>query len=113
MNVEARKRALKYFFAKIVAPLGYKFTPDDELADFLLEQESHLEETLGSPFCPCQGRTQSHEQNMKIVCPCIPFHREHFVKAGERELVVCNCDGHYYAVDRRCGHRRGAESADS
>jgi len=78
MNVEARKRSLRYFFAKIVEPLGYKFTPDEELADFLLEQESNLEEKAGSPFCPCQGRTQNHEENMKIVCPCIPFHREHF-----------------------------------
>ena len=30
-----------------------------------------------------------------------------FVKAGDREIVVCNCDGHYYAVDRRCGHMNG------
>lgn len=29
------------------------------------------------------------------------------VRAGEREIVVCNCDGHYYAVDRRCGHMNG------
>ena len=29
------------------------------------------------------------------------------VKAGEREIVVCNCDGRYYAVDRRCGHMNG------
>ncbi len=30
-----------------------------------------------------------------------------FVRAGEREIVVCNCDGQYYAVDRRCGHMNG------
>ena len=30
-----------------------------------------------------------------------------FVKAGEREIVVCNADGRYYAVDRRCGHMSG------
>jgi len=30
-----------------------------------------------------------------------------FVNAGEREIVVCHCDGHYYAVDRRCGHMNG------
>jgi len=30
-----------------------------------------------------------------------------FVRAGEREIVVCNCDGAYYAVDRRCGHMNG------
>lgn len=30
-----------------------------------------------------------------------------FVKAGDRELVICNCDGRYYAIDRRCGHMNG------
>jgi nitrite reductase/ring-hydroxylating ferredoxin subunit len=30
-----------------------------------------------------------------------------YVKAGDREIVVCNCDGRYYAVDRRCGHMNG------
>ncbi len=76
MEVESRKKALRYFFSKVVDPLGYKFTPDEDIADFLLEQEVGLERKFGSPFCPCQGRTQNHEENMKIVCPCIPFHRE-------------------------------------
>jgi nitrite reductase/ring-hydroxylating ferredoxin subunit len=30
-----------------------------------------------------------------------------FLKAGGIEIVVCNCDGRYYAVDRRCGHMNG------
>ena len=30
-----------------------------------------------------------------------------FVRVGEKEVVLCNCDGHYYAVDRRCGHMNG------
>ncbi len=30
-----------------------------------------------------------------------------FVRAGGREIVVCNCDGRYYAIDRRCGHMNG------
>jgi len=30
-----------------------------------------------------------------------------FVTVHDRELVICNCDGHYYAVDRRCGHMNG------
>src|SRR5262245_44110804 len=30
-----------------------------------------------------------------------------FVQAGDHEFVVCNCDGRYYAVDRRCGHMNG------
>src|SRR2546422_423581 len=30
-----------------------------------------------------------------------------FVRVGEREIVVCNCAGRYYAIDRRCGHMSG------
>src|SRR5262245_22317478 len=27
-----------------------------------------------------------------------------FVRVGDKEVVVCNADGRYYALDRRCGH---------
>lgn len=76
--MESRKRALRFFFQKVVDPLGYKFSPDEELVDFLLEQEVGLEQKHGIPFCPCQGLTKSRDANMRIVCPCIPFHRAHF-----------------------------------
>ena len=26
------------------------------------------------------------------------------VEIGGREIVICNCDGSFYAMDRRCGH---------
>jgi nitrite reductase/ring-hydroxylating ferredoxin subunit len=26
------------------------------------------------------------------------------IELNGRELVICNCDGHFYALDRRCGH---------
>ena len=78
MNVESRKKALKYLFQRVVDTLGYKFSPDGEMVDFLLEQEVMLEQKHGIPYCPCQGLTKKREENMKIVCPCIPFHREHF-----------------------------------
>ncbi|VVB90241.1 Ferredoxin thioredoxin reductase catalytic beta chain [uncultured archaeon] len=78
MNVESRKKALRYLFQKVVDPLGYKFNPDEELVDFLLEQEVGLEQKHGIPFCPCQGLPKDREGRMKLVCPCIPFHREHF-----------------------------------
>ena len=52
MNVESRKKALRYFFGKVVDPLGFKFTPDEELMNFLLEQEVILEGKHGIPFCP-------------------------------------------------------------
>jgi ferredoxin-thioredoxin reductase catalytic subunit len=78
MNTESRKQALHFFFSKVVDPLGYKFTPDAELRDFLLEQEVALEDKHGIPFCPCQPLTPDRQHNMRIVCPCIPFHRRHF-----------------------------------
>lgn len=78
MNIESRKKALRYFFEKVVQPMGFKFTPDDELVEFLLEQEVGLEKKHGIPFCPCQPLRGDRAQDMKIVCPCIPFHRKHF-----------------------------------
>jgi ferredoxin-thioredoxin reductase catalytic chain len=78
METESRKKALEYFFDKVVGPLGYKFTPDAELKDFLLEQEVTLENKHGIPFCPCQPMRHDRTRDMQIVCPCIPFHREYF-----------------------------------
>lgn len=65
-------------FQKVIEPLGYKFSPDEELVNFLLEQEVLLEQKHGIPYCPCQGLTKKRSEDMKIVCPCIPFHRKHF-----------------------------------
>jgi ferredoxin-thioredoxin reductase catalytic subunit len=78
MNVESRKQALRYFFQKVVDPLGYKFSPDTALVEFSLEQEVLLEQKHGVPYCPCKRVSSSRSENMKIVCPCIPFNREHF-----------------------------------
>ena len=78
MTTESRKKTLRHFFAKVVEPMGFKFTPDAELAEFLLEQEVKLEVKHGVPFCPCQPIRRDRSRDMQIVCPCIPFHREHF-----------------------------------
>jgi len=78
MDAEARKKMLRGFFEKVVDPLGYKFTPDGELVEFLLEQEVVLERREGAPYCPCQPMRHERAADMKIVCPCIPFHRKHF-----------------------------------
>jgi ferredoxin-thioredoxin reductase catalytic subunit len=77
-QVLERKQALRSYFEKIVDLLGYKFTPDEELVNDCLDAEVELERRFGAPFCPCQGRTGVRAEDMKIVCPCIPFHREHF-----------------------------------
>lgn len=73
-----RKSFFAARFEPLAAALGFKFTPDADLKDFLLEQEVLLEKKHGSPFCPCQPIRGDRERDMKIVCPCIPFHREHF-----------------------------------
>jgi len=73
-----REACLRYLFERVVEPLGYKFTPDEETVDFLLEQLVVLEARYGAPFCPCQLRTGHRPKDMLIVCPCIPFHRKHF-----------------------------------
>lgn len=78
MNAASRKAALRYFFERVVDPLGYKFSPDEEIVDFCLEQEVKLEALHGIPYCPCQGLTGDRAKDMRIVCPCIPFHRMHF-----------------------------------
>ena len=78
MDIGSRKEALRYFYTKVVVPMGFKFTPDEDLADFLLEQEVALESKHGIPFCPCQPIRGDRTRDMQIVCPCIPFHRKHF-----------------------------------
>ena len=78
MDITERKKALMQFYSPVVDALGYKFTPDQELMDFLLEQEVMLEQKHGIPFCPCQPIRPQRAKAMTIVCPCIPFHRKHF-----------------------------------
>lgn len=78
MKAESRKKALRALFAPVADELGYKFNPVEEDADFLLEAEVSLERQYGMPYCPCQARTRDRAEDMRIVCPCIPFHREHY-----------------------------------
>ena len=80
MGSAERKESMRYLYQRVVDPLGYEFTPDEELVEFLLEQEVKLEQEHGAPYCPCQGRSGVRAEDMLIVCPCIPFHREHFDK---------------------------------
>lgn len=78
MDAKKRKEVLRTWHAEVVNLLGYKFTPNEEMVEFLLDQEVKLEQQHGSPFCPCQCISGNREEDMKIVCPCIPFHRKHF-----------------------------------
>ncbi|MCS3924536.1 ferredoxin-thioredoxin reductase catalytic domain-containing protein [Methanosalsum natronophilum] len=89
-SIEARKKQLMKMFQRVIDPLGYKFNPDNELVDFIMEQEVKLEREAGAPFCPCQALPERREDRMKLVCPCIPYHRKHFdaMKACWCQLYV-------------------------
>ena len=52
MDTESRKKALRYFFEKVVGPLGFKFTPDVELGDFLLERRLPWRRNMVAPSVP-------------------------------------------------------------
>jgi len=73
-----RRAALHVIFQPSVQALGYKFSPDVQEVEFLLEQLVRNEAAHGIPFCPCKLLSGDREQDLKTVCPCIPFHRKHF-----------------------------------
>lgn len=73
-----RKEVFREYFGRIVARLGYKFSPDAELVEELLDAEVELEKRFGAPYCPCQARTGNRLRDREIVCPCIPYHRAHY-----------------------------------
>lgn len=86
MSTNNRKEKYRKWYAEVVDKLGYKFSPDEELVEFLLEQQVDIEKKHGSPYCPCQLMLGNRDRDMKIVCPCIPFHREEF-----DEMKRCWC----------------------
>lgn len=73
-----RKAFLRQRYARLVDRLGFKFSPDEELVEDLLDAQVELERRFGAPYCPCQGRTGVRSEDMRIVCPCIPYHRAHY-----------------------------------
>lgn len=74
---------LKEYMTPFVARLGYKFNTDEDFVRMVLESELKLLEATGDVFCPCRIRTGDPKEDVKIICPCIPFYREQF--AGIRK----------------------------
>lgn len=77
---------LKAYMAPFVARLGYKFNTDTDFVDVVLDSELTILESTGDVYCPCRVRTGDPKEDLKIVCPCIPFYLEQF--AG---LQKCWC----------------------
>ena len=69
---------LKAYMAPFVARLGYRFNDDEEFVEEVLESEIEILERDGDVFCPCRVRTGDPKEDVRIVCPCIPFYLDEF-----------------------------------
>jgi nitrite reductase/ring-hydroxylating ferredoxin subunit/ferredoxin-thioredoxin reductase catalytic subunit len=69
---------LKEYMGPFVARLGYKFNTESDFVDDVLESELLILERDGDVYCPCRMRSGDPKQDVEIVCPCIPFHADHF-----------------------------------
>jgi ferredoxin-thioredoxin reductase catalytic chain len=69
---------LKAFMAPFVERLGYRFNTDEEFVGMVLDGVLEVLASTGDVYCPCRMRTGDPKEDVKIVCPCIPFHRDEF-----------------------------------
>lgn len=69
---------LKEYMVPFVATLGYKLNTETEFVDEVLASEIEILDATGDVYCPCRVRTGDPKEDMRIVCPCIPFHAEQF-----------------------------------
>jgi nitrite reductase/ring-hydroxylating ferredoxin subunit/ferredoxin-thioredoxin reductase catalytic subunit len=69
---------LKAYMDPFAARLGYKFNTESEFVDEVLQSEIEILERDGDVYCPCRIRTGDPKEDVKIICPCIPFYREQF-----------------------------------
>lgn len=69
---------LKAYMAPFVARLGYKFNTDEDFVAMVMEGEIEVLERDGDVYCPCRVRTGDPKEDLKIICPCIPFYTDRF-----------------------------------
>lgn len=77
---------LRQYMGPFAERLGYKFNTDAGFVEEVLTSEIEILDSTGDVFCPCRMRTGDSKEDTKIICPCIPFHRDQF--AG---LKKCWC----------------------
>lgn len=69
---------LKAYMGPFVASLGYKFNTEADFVDEVLSSELEILAETGDVYCPCRMRTGDPKEDVKIICPCIPFFRTQF-----------------------------------
>lgn len=66
------------YMAPFVATLGYRFNTEPDFVGEVLAAELDILEQAGDVYCPCRIRTGDPKEDLKIVCPCIPFYLDQF-----------------------------------
>lgn len=74
---------LKKYMGPFAERLGYKFNTETDFVDEVLASELEILERDGDVYCPCRIRTGEPKEDLKIVCPCIPFYRDQFAALGK------------------------------
>ena len=69
---------LKAYMGPFAARLGYKFNTEADFVDMVLEGELEVLERDGDVYCPCRIRTGDPKEDLKIICPCIPFYLKEY-----------------------------------
>lgn len=69
---------LKAYMGPFAERLGYKFNTETDFVDDVLESELVVLERDGDVYCPCRMRTGDPKEDVKIICPCIPFWSDQF-----------------------------------
>lgn len=69
---------LKAHMEPFIASLGYKFNTETDFVDEVLASEIEILDETGDIYCPCRLRTGDPKEDLKIICPCIPFYRDSF-----------------------------------
>ncbi|MCL4079438.1 Rieske 2Fe-2S domain-containing protein [Coriobacteriia bacterium Es71-Z0120] len=69
---------LKAYMGPFVDRLGYKFNTESSFVDDVLASELEILEKTGDVYCPCRVRTGDPKEDVRIICPCISFHRDEF-----------------------------------
>jgi len=69
---------LRAYMGPFAERLGYKFNTESEFVDEVLQSEIEILERDGDVYCPCRIRTGDPKEDLKIICPCIPFYRDQF-----------------------------------
>lgn len=69
---------LREYMGPFASRLGYRFNTESDFVDEVLTSEIEILERDGDVYCPCRIRTGDPKEDVKIICPCIPFYRDEF-----------------------------------